>query len=118
MQFFIYFSLKENESMCLPKPEKMKQMGELMEESFKSGIIVSTGQLPQLTTHIELENGNFSITDGPFTEGKEIIPGFTIINVNSKKEALDWSKKLRVCMGDGVIKMAQLSATSADDMKI
>ncbi len=116
MQFFIYFTIKDGEPMTPPSPEGMAKMGKVMQESFESGKIVATGQLPQETTQIKLEKGKFSITDGPFIEGKELIPGFTIINVDSKQEAVEWAKELRECMGDGILKMAQLSATGAEDL--
>ena len=85
-----------------------------MEESFKSGIIVSTGQLPDTTTHVTLKEGKLSVTDGPFIEGKELIPGFTIIKADSKQEAIEWTSKLRKCMGDGVLRMAQIYVPSMD----
>jgi hypothetical protein len=116
MQFFVYFTRKEGESMTPPSPEGMAKMGKFMEDSFKSGKIVATGQLPQKTIHLSLEKGKFSVTDGPFIEGKDLIPGFTIIRADSREEAVEWGKKLRECMGDGVLKMAKLSATGMDDL--
>ncbi len=116
MQFFIYFTMTEGEPMTPPSPEGMAKMGKFMEQSFKSGKIVATGRLPQEVTNVQLEQGNFSISDGPFIEGKELIPGFTVISADSKQEAIDWAKELRECMGDGTLKMAQLSATSEDDL--
>ena len=116
MQFFIYFTVKEGEPMTPPSPEGMAKMGKLMGDAFKSGKIVATGQLPRETTHISLEQGKFSISDGPFIEGKDLIPGFTVISVDSKQEAIEWAKELRECLGDGVLKMAQLSGTGAEDM--
>lgn len=116
MKFFVYFTRKEGETMTPPSPEGMAKMGKFMEESFKSGKIVATGQLPRVTTHVRLEKGKFSVSDGPFIEGKDMIPGFTVINVDSKEEAIEWVKGLRECMGDGILKMAQLSATSRDDI--
>ena len=118
MQYFIYFTRNEDEPMSPPSPEGMAKMGKLMEESFKSGKIVATGQLPQKVTQVELEQGEFSISDGPFIEGKDLIPGFTVIEVNSKDEAIEWAKELRGCMGDGILKMAKLSATSQEDIKM
>lgn len=117
MQFFIYFTMTEGAPMNPPTPEGMAKMGALMEKAFKDGIIVSTGQLPRQTTHIKLEAGEYSVTDGPFIEGKEVIPGYTVIDVPSKEEALAWAKELRACMGDGVLKMAQLNAYSQDHIK-
>jgi|GEM_PF-1011016 len=117
MQFFVYFTMTEGEPMNPPSPEGMAKMGKMMEQSFASGKIVATGKLPREVTQVKLENGEFSITDGPFIEGKELIPGFTVIEVDSKEQAVEWVKSLRECMGNGVLKMAQLSANSRKDLK-
>lgn len=116
MQFFVYFTISEEKPMGPPSPEGMAKMGKFMEESFDSGKIVSTGRLPREVTEVELDQGEFSVTDGPFIEGKELIPGFTVIRVDTKQEAIEWAKELRECMGDGVIKLARLSATGKDDI--
>ena len=116
MQFFVYFTRKEGEPMNPPSPEGMEKMGKFMEESFKSGKIVATGQLPREVTEVELDQGEFSVSDGPFIEGKELIPGFTVISVDSKEEGIKWAKELRECMGEGVIKMAKLSSTGPEDI--
>jgi hypothetical protein len=118
MQFFVYFTMTEGEPMSPPSPEGMAKMGKFMEQSFDSGKIVATGRLPRQTTQVRLEKGKFSISDGPFIEGKELIPGFTVIEVDSKEQAVEWVKELRECMGDGVMKMAQLSGTSKEHLKM
>lgn len=116
MQFFIYFTKKEEEPMNPPSPEGMAKMGKFMEESFKSGKIVATGQLPREVTEVQLDQGEFSVSDGPFIEGKELIPGFTVIRTDSKEEAIEWAKELRECLGDGVLKMAKLYSTGPEDI--
>ncbi len=117
MQFFVYFTRNEGETMNPPTPEGMAKMGELMKKSFESGKIVATGQLPHEATYLELKDGDFSISDGPFIESKDLIPGFTIISVNSKEEAVEWTKELRECMGDGTMRMARLSATGPEELE-
>jgi len=117
MQFFIYFTRTQGEPMSPPTPEGIAQMGKLMEEAFQSGKIVATGQLPREVTRLELEHGKFSISDGPFIEGKEVIPGFTILDVASTEEAVEWAKELRKCMGDGSLNLARLSATGREEIK-
>lgn len=114
MQFFIYFSIKEGEAMTPPSPENMAEMSQFMEESFKSGIVVSTGHLPDKIIHVSLKSGEISVTDGPFMEGKELIPGFTIIEVDTKEKAIEWTTKLRKCMGEGTLKMAPIFIPSMD----
>ena len=116
MQFFVYFTRQEGDTMTPPSPEGMAKMSKFMEESFKSGKIVATGQLPRQVTKVILEKGKFSISDGPFIESKELIPGFSIIHTDSREEAIEWAKGLRECMGDGILKIARLSATGMDDL--
>jgi hypothetical protein len=70
MQFFVYFTRKEGEPMTPPSLEGMAKMGKFMEESFKSGKIVATGQLPQETIHVRLEQGNFPFPTVPLLKGK------------------------------------------------
>lgn len=118
MHYFVYFTMTEDEPMNPPTPEGMAKMGKFMEKSFSSGKIVATGKLPREVTNVQLQGGEYSISDGPFIEGKELIPGFTVISADSKQEALEWVKELRQCMGDGTLKMAQLMGTSPDDMKM
>lgn len=116
MQFFVYFTMKEGEPMNPPSAEGMAKMGKFMEESFKSGKIIATGQLPRKITEVRLDKGNFSVSDGPFIEGKDLIPGFTVIKTDTTKEAVEWVKGMRECMGDGILKMARLSATGMEDL--
>lgn len=112
MQFFVYFTVTPGQPMKPPSPEGMAEMGKLMQESMRSGLVVSTGQLGKSTTHVTLEDGKISVTDGPFIEGKELIPGFTVIQVDSKEQAVEWVTKLRKCMGDGTLRMAPIHVGS------
>lgn len=114
MQFFVYFTKAEGQSMNPPSPEGMAAMGKLMQESMSSGLIVATGQLGKSTTHVRLEEGTVSVTDGPFIEGKELIPGFTIIEVDTKQAAIEWVTKLRTCMGNGTLRMAPIHMGDRD----
>ncbi len=114
MQFFVYFTVKEGAQMTPPTPEGMAEMGKLMQEGISSGTIVATGQLDDTTTHVQLSGEEVSVTDGPFIEGKELIPGFTVIRVDSKQEAIEWVTNLRRCMGDGELRMTQVSAPGMD----
>lgn len=117
MQYLVYLMMSENEAMSPPTPEGMAALGNLMAESFESGMIVATGQVPATTTHLRLDSGEISLSDGPVIDGKLMIPGFTVIRADSKEEALSWAESLRRGMGDGTIRIAELSATGAEDLK-
>lgn len=104
MQFFIY----STEPPRQLSTEAMAELGKFMEEAVKSGIVVAGGGLQRTSTRLRLSGGKVSVTDGPFIEGKEFIPGFSIIQVNTKEEALDWVTRMRRIYGDGEVRIAQM----------
>src|ERR1700747_1679767 len=83
----MYKSVEKN---APPSQEEMNKMGKLIEEGMKAGWLVATeGCLPSaLGVRVAISNGKFTVTDGPFTESKEIVGGFAILNANSKEEAI------------------------------
>lgn len=85
-------------------------MGKLIEEGMKSGWLLSTeGCLPSaLGARVRMSNGKFSITDGPFTEAKEIIGGFALIQAKSKQEAIDLTRSFLKIAGDGESEIRQV----------
>jgi hypothetical protein len=93
-----------------PREEEMAEMGKLIEESFKSGILLATeGCLPtSLGARIRRTDGKFKVTDGPFTEAKELVGGFALIYVKSKQEAVDFTKKFMNLAGDGEVELRQV----------
>jgi hypothetical protein len=111
--------------LCIYKPAKaegtppsegeMTQMGKLIEESFKSGILLATeGCLPSaLGVRVRKTNGSFKVTDGPFTEAKELVGGFALIRTNSKEEAIAFTKKFMNLAGDGEVELRQVFEQSA-----
>lgn len=88
MQFFVYFTRNPDTPMKPPSPEGMAEMGKFMMESMEKGLVVSTGKLGA-TTLVTLQDGEVSVTDGPFMEGKELIPGFTVIEVETREQAIE-----------------------------
>jgi len=78
-----------------PNPELMAAMGKLSEEMQKLGKFeMGGGLLPSAQGHrLSMSGGKISITDGPFTEAKEVIGGFAIYQVASKDEAIGWTKR-------------------------
>lgn len=98
-----------------PSEGEISQMGKLIEESFKSGILLATeGCLPSaLGVRIRMTDGSFKVTDGPFTESKELVGGFALISVKSKGEAVDFTKKFMKLAGDGEVELRQVYDDSA-----
>src|SRR5246127_3591662 len=77
-----------------PSPEEMASMGKLIEEGMKAGWLIATeGCLPSaLGARVSVSNGKFTVTDGPFTEAKEVVGGFAILRADSKEEAVQLAK--------------------------
>ena len=88
----------------------MTKMGRLIEESTKAGILLSSeGCLPSaLGARVRLAGTKFTVTDGPFTETKEVVGGFALIRVKSKQEAIDFVKEFLQVAGDGETEIRQV----------
>jgi hypothetical protein len=85
-------------------------MGKLVEEGFKAGWLLATeGCLPTaLGARVRRSNGKLAVTDGPFTEAKEVVGGFAILKANSKQEAIELTRKFLAVAGDGECELRQL----------
>src|ERR1700693_4976970 len=86
-----------------PSQEEMAKMGKLIEEGMKSGWLLGTeGCLPSaLGARGRFSNGRHTVTDGPFTESKEVIGGFAILQANSKEEAIELARQFLQVVGEG-----------------
>jgi hypothetical protein len=84
-----------------PSPEFYAEMGKLLEEMTKAGVLLATGGLSPSPTRIKSEGGKITVTDGPFTEAKEAVVGFALVEARSKEEAVEYSKRFWEIVGDG-----------------
>jgi hypothetical protein len=93
-----------------PSQQEMERMGKLVEEGMKSGTLLATeGCLPSAKgARIRLSEGKFIVTDGPFTESKELIAGFALIQAKSKAEAIEYTKDFLKVAGDGETEIRQI----------
>jgi hypothetical protein len=93
-----------------PSPDEMARMGKLVEDGMKGGWLLSTeGCLPtSLGARVRSSHGKVSVTDGPFTEAKEVVGGFAIIQAKSKAEAIQLTKDFLDVAGDGECELRQL----------
>ena len=94
----------------LPTPEDMATMGAYIEESIRSGVLIATeGCMPSaLGARVRRTDGKFAVVDGPFTESKEVIGGFALINANSKAEAIEITRNFMNVAGDGEVEIRQI----------
>src|SRR5215216_7923538 len=91
MRFMMIVKGDENFAVAGPPPmELMQAIGKLGEEAAKAGKMVSMGGLHHSSkgASVRLRGGKLITTDGPFTEAKEVIGGFTIMELASREEAI------------------------------
>ena len=98
------------ETGVLPNQEEMARMGKLVEDGMKAGSILAVeGCLPSAAgARVRLSNGKVSVTDGPFTESKEVIGGLAILQANSKEEAVEMVRDFLHVAGDGECELRQI----------
>jgi hypothetical protein len=86
---------KESEAGILPSQEILEKMGKFNEELVKAGVMLAGEGLQPSSKGARVKfNGNRrTVTDGPFTETKELIAGFWLWQVRSKEEAIEWLKR-------------------------
>ena len=93
MRFMIMVKSTENAG---PPPEPlMAAIAKLGEEAMRAGVMVETGGLlpSSMGARVRLSAGKLIVTDGPFAESKELIGGYAVYDVKSKKEAIEWASR-------------------------
>ena len=78
-----------------PSPEFSERMGALFEEVTKAGVMLDTAGLTPTSegTRVTWSGGKLRYTDGPFTETKEVVGGYAILQAKDKAEALEWTNR-------------------------
>ena len=86
----------------VPSEKLMSDMGKLMEELTRSGQLISTAGLRPTSegVRVRLRRGALSTVDGPFTETKEVIGGYAILEAKSKAEAIELTRRFLKIHGD------------------
>jgi hypothetical protein len=89
-----------------------QQMQTLMREMTKAGVLLAKGGLyPSAEgARVSISEGKFMVTDGPFTETKELIAGYTIVETKSKAEAIELAKRFLEVMGEGENEIREMQA--------
>jgi hypothetical protein len=102
---------KESEAGVMPTDEMIATMSKFNEELLKAGVLVDLSGLQPTSKgfRVKFAGGKRTIVDGPFTESKELIAGYWVINVKSREEALEWAKKVPAPQehGEGEIEVRQ-----------
>jgi hypothetical protein len=86
---------KESEASVPPTAEEFAAMQKYNEELAKAGVLLAAEGLAATSkgARVKFNGDKRTVTDGPFTEAKEIVAGFSIIQVKSREEAIEWVKR-------------------------
>lgn len=110
MRFLMLYrpaDLASIEAGAPPTPEMMFKMGNLIQKKIEEGKLLSTEGCGPTSkgAKVRLSEGSISVTDGPFSEAKEIIAGFALFRVNSKQEAIAEAREFLEVAGDGEVEI-------------
>ena len=105
MRFMIIVkATAESEQGCMPTEPLMAAMARYHEELAHAGVLLDGSGLQPSTQgwRVRYNGSGRTVTDGPFTESKELIAGYTLIQVRSRDEALEWTRRFPNPRGEGL----------------
>jgi hypothetical protein len=112
MRFMIIVkATKDSEAGVMPEEELMAAMAAYHEELAKAGALLDGSGLHPTSKGVRIKHsgGKRTVIDGPFAETKELIAGYTLIQVKSREEAIEWAKRMpNPARKDGEIELRQL----------
>jgi hypothetical protein len=99
---------KDSEAGVLPDEKALADMAKYNEEMVKAGVMLAGEGLQASSkgARVRFTRGKPIVTDGPFTETKELVAGFWLIQVKSRQEAIEWAR--RVPFQEGEIEVRQV----------
>jgi len=97
-----------SEAGILPSEKELAEMGKFNDEMIKAGVMLAGDGLQATSkgAKVRFSGGKPTVIDGPFTEAKEVVAGFWMIQAKSKSEAIEWAR--RVPFVDGEIEIRQV----------
>lgn len=93
----------ESEAGVLPTQEELAEMGTYNEELSKAGVLLDGNGLQDSSRGARVKfsgKGSSTVVDGPFTETKELIAGYWVIDVKSREEAIEWARRAPFAEGE------------------
>jgi hypothetical protein len=118
MRFMIIRKADENtEAWGKPSEGLVTAMMKYNEEMIRAGVMVGGDGLKPTSrgARIKFHGGRPTVMDGPFAEAKELIAGYTLIQVDSREEALEWVKRWPAEDADGEVELELRELYEADD---
>ncbi len=110
MRFMGYTLAAEVEGAPPPQPGTYEAMGQFVEEAFKAGVLVATGGIgpTAMGARVSLKDGEYTVVDGPFTEAKEVLGGYAILEARDREHVLELTHKFLDAVGQGTCELHEL----------
>ncbi len=108
---------KDTEAAVMPSEELLTAMGKYMEDLAKAGVLLGGEGLHPSSrgARVEFKHGKPTVIDGPFAEAKELIAGYTMLQVKSEEEALEWVKRWPALDAGGNVRLEIRRVFEAED---
>ena len=84
-----------------PDEKLFAEMAAFIEETTAAGVLLATGGLDGTGFKVSSKDNEITVTDGPFTEAKEAVGGFALVEVRTKEEAIEVGRRFLKIVGDG-----------------
>jgi hypothetical protein len=108
---FLMYKLGD-ESVPVPNltPDQMVEMRAVAEEATKAGVLLTNGGIAPTAAgaRVTVAGGQVTVTDGPFTEAKEVVGGWALLEVRDRDEAVVWASRFQGAAGDGELRVRQV----------
>lgn len=114
MRFLMVHKIDETDPDAYsPAPEIIAGMGNLIDEMTKAGVVLAIEGAAHSKegARVKLSGGRQTVVDGPFTEAKEVIGGYAVLQVRSKDEAIQWASRFADVLGEAEVEIRRLADT-------
>ena len=104
MRFMIMFKADADTEAAAPACFALPEMGRFIEELRDQGVLLGTEGLKPSATNaarVRRTGGRFTVVDGPFAEAKELVAGFVLVELPSKREAVELAERFLTVAGEG-----------------
>lgn len=111
MRFMIIHKSNEaNEAGLRPSPELIQGIHKILGQAAEQGVLLAGEGVHASArgARISYRGGDFTVTDGPFAEARELIAGFVIVDLPSKQAAIEWAKEYARALGEVEIEIRQV----------
>jgi hypothetical protein len=112
MRFLMVHRVDESQPDAYdPSPETVAAVGRMIGEMTRAGVLLAAEGVLESSTgaRVRSSGGRRTVTDGPFTEAKEVIGGFAMVQVRSKEEAIEWASRFAEAIGDVEVEVRQVA---------